>query len=174
MAKKTAEYDIIPLKSGDKIKWLVNQFGTEAREGVVDDPQVENEELYVIFDAHLTNGAAGNNLIVLSGLAEEIFDLRFLQKATPAQNSGNTGEVANYIGVNATTAGFGFAGNFGNTSGNANNAVHSNIIAEYQMPPALGINQINSLESTPTIGGAANQTFFGTEANMLLSAQWRG
>ena len=110
---------------------------------------------------HPSNANTANSLTVFSGLSEDVYDLKFIQNALAG---GATTLAVNAIGVNSTLARSGFEGiqwlqanNEGITQ------------AQYQMPPALGINTITALEATST-----NAIFFlGTEANMILSAQWR-
>ena len=110
-------------------------------------------------------GNSANSLTLFSGLAEDVYDIGFLQNASSNASSSN---MKCGIGYNSTSAASG-------TAGTAFGAVSSATLlmeasAKYWAPPALGINVITSLEQTPA---AASITFNGTEANMLLFAEWR-
>lgn len=114
-----------------------------------------------------SNGSSANSLTVLSGLAEEVYDLRF------KQNTSCTVFQTQTIGIgynSAVTA----SGMTGVQSLSASGGVLvlgiSPTIAEFAAAPALGINTVTALEK----GGAGGSAFFGTESGMLLSALWRG
>ncbi|HZR77345.1 hypothetical protein [Bradyrhizobium sp.] len=122
-----------------------------------------------------SDAASGNTLTVFSGLAENVFDLSFKQKlqyinvnATSANSGAQIG-----IGWNSTTAISGTAGaaveNYGQTATLAS-IMTQTVTAEYISPPSIGINNVNAVESA--LVNANAQTFFGTEANMSLTARW--
>jgi hypothetical protein len=119
-----------------------------------------------------SQGAAANTMGVFCGLAEEHIDLSYMQLISSATNNTTSG-VKVGIGVNSTTA---FAGLDGNQS--LANAVASNITmqtvlrAEHVLLPGLGINNINSLESS--VNGTTNNTYYGGSNQMVLTAKWRG
>lgn len=117
------------------------------------------------------NGDATNKVTTFCGLAEEIYDLGFNQLLRNVV-VGQTGQQTIGVGVNSTTTYTGQTGsiyvsNSATTEGNQLVAV-----ARYLAAPSLGINDIQALESTPTNTGT--ETFYGTETNMLLYAEWRG
>lgn len=107
-----------------------------------------------------SNNSTANSLTVFSGVAEEIYDLSFIQVII-----GNSGTASNIgVGVNSTTTPSGMAGN--NTVG-ANATI--NIPSRFFTGPLLGINTITALEK-----GGSSTSFTGTETSMLLSATYRG
>lgn len=116
-------------------------------------------------------GLAGNSLTVFTGLAEEIFDLKFFEKATIT--SGGTGVnvfLISAIGLNSTTLASGFSASgsqdiIGSVTGYTTGVSNA---ASLQLTPLLGINVITALES----GSGASVS--GGEANNVLTAQWRG
>ena len=116
---------------------------------------------------------ATNFVHVFSGLAEENYDLSFTQYRTMGVNGSScVNDIG--IGYNSTTAVSGTQGRVTVTMGTAQAVANLNTsmaTAIYHAPPALGINKINSIEQAGT--GATNNTFFGSEALMLLSAKWR-
>lgn len=111
-----------------------------------------------------SNNAAANSLTLFSGLAEDVYDLKF------SQNTSGNGATYPYIaiGYNSTSAASGLVG-----QGNAtDSAAVSGITqpASFLAPPALGINVITALEKPAT---AASVTYYGTQAGMVLSANYR-
>lgn len=120
-----------------------------------------------------SNGATTNNLTTFCGLAEELIDLSFAQQLNKQKPSNTTTTMSIGIGVNSTTAYSGFVGTMNVFVNTGTNFITSNITcrAEHSLVPGLGINTINALEK----GDATDtDTFFGTNANMLLRARWRG
>lgn len=117
-----------------------------------------------------SNGSSANSLTAFSGLAEEAYDFEFAQIGSAS--AGSSGACANYVGFNSLTAGSGKLG-YGGSPVASSPGGNVDLNAKFYAPPALGINVITALESTPTTGGVTNQSFFGTETNMLLSAGWR-
>lgn len=126
-----------------------------------------------------SNGSTGNTLTVFSGLAEEEYRTSFKQRVqyTNVSNvNSNTSGASMGIGWNSTSAmsgfnGFAEMGNF-SISGPINYSISllTNETAEYIAAPALGINSVNCLEEM--IGNIGGQTYYGTEADMLLTAEW--
>jgi hypothetical protein len=112
---------------------------------------------------------AGNCCYVFSGLAEETYIARFQQVVEPADGGSTSACVLN-IGFNSTTVASGTAGTFGAQAA----SYFGTPMAQYTAPPSLGIQVFTALESVTIAGGAANQTFYGTESNMLLTVEWRG
>lgn len=111
-----------------------------------------------------SNGGTTNLAIGFCGLAEEEIAVRFNQYASLVTGGADTISIG--IGVNATNAFTGMSGSFNGSVV----TVGSTMAATYIAPPALGINSFNCCE----LGNASGtNTFFGTSANMLLSAIWR-
>lgn len=113
-----------------------------------------------------------NKVTLFSGLAEEVFDLRFSQIVQSFANAV-VADVRIGIGYNSTTAASGRTGvQLMTPSGGTTDTIRTNLIAEHMPPPALGINNINSLEAA--VSSSTNNTFLGTEALMLLAAKYLG
>jgi hypothetical protein len=121
-----------------------------------------------------SNGNAANSLTIFSGLAEETYDIRFVQRIDQTSNAASAGLASNAIGFNwVSGAGTGKTGFVGNTPGSSDSQkIVNDGNASYQAAPSLGINTVTALESTPTVGNTC--VWNGTEAAMLLSAIWRG
>lgn len=128
-----------------------------------------------------SRGQSANSLQVFSGLAEEVYNIRFEQQTTT-----NTGNVSNSatntslcligIGLNSTTTITGRQGTNTTTTFNATVVgirIESSIanVAAHFSAPALGVQTITALEAANT--AASSNTFFGTETLMVLSATWR-
>lgn len=119
-----------------------------------------------------SNGSTANSLIVFSGLPEETYNFGFNQNLDVVNNGATASNFQIGIGYNSTTA---FSGQIGEikVAAAANITLGpSTIQAQYIAPPAIGINTITSLENCPAAGTGNLQS--GTEANMVLSAWWRG
>lgn len=112
-----------------------------------------------------------NSLITFCGLAEEAISLQFLQMADSLTN--NTASNANIgIGLNSATVASGKVGeNRSSTLTSTNASLRSDLVASYQLAPTIGPNLINALEQAPS--GTTNNTFFGAEIYMRLTANWR-
>lgn len=102
-----------------------------------------------------------NSIQVLSGWADEPYTLTFSQSM-----NGTLGDPQLGIGWNSTTVPSGFQ-----PVNNARNATTMGPTARFNQPPSLGLNRVTSLEAVQNNTGT--NTFFGTEANMLLTASWR-
>lgn len=112
-----------------------------------------------------SNNSSSNSMTIFSGLAEELYDIAFVQDNLNSQASF-TQQIG--IGFNSTSA---FSGKTGSAQNNSNSATLSvDVASRYIAPPSLGINTVTCLENT----GGTNSTFQGTESHMLLSATWRG
>lgn len=114
-----------------------------------------------------SNNAAANKLTIFSGMAEEAYDLQFIQSILT--NGAGAVVPAIGIGYNSTSA---QSGKIGKASSPNGNAITVDAVASYLAAPALGIEDISALETNQSSGGAS--TFYGTEAGMVLSARWRG
>jgi len=109
----------------------------------------------------VSNGNTANNLIVLCGLAEEQIACSFNQYGGGSNTNGTIG-----IGWNNSGAQSGTLGQVG-----TNNNANSSMLAQFDQVPSIGINAVYATEAYIS-GGAF--TWNGTQANMLLRAQWRG
>lgn len=114
-----------------------------------------------------SNGAAGNTVAVFTGLAEEPFDISFNQVV--ALTTNGAASATNGIGWNVTNAYSGKRG-FGSV-GTAANTPALDLVARYVNPPALGLNNVNSLESG---NGTTTATFSGGNDDCQLVAAYRG
>lgn len=116
-----------------------------------------------------SNNDANNKATIFAGLPDEYFDCVFQQKWQLSGASAGSGGVG--IGYNSTSAISSFAPE--NTSisvsGGANSSSGITHSARYAAIPAIGINNIQSLEWGNTSG-----TFYGGEQSMLLTATWLG
>jgi hypothetical protein len=111
-----------------------------------------------------------NNFVhIFTGLAEENFDLRFSQLTDSAVNN-NTRDNQIAIGYNSTTTAYGRQGQQLISIGAVALTVRTTLTAEYNAPPALGLQKINALEQS--VSGATGNTYYGSENYMLLSARY--
>lgn len=124
-----------------------------------------------------SNGSSSNSLTVFAGLAEEYFDLRFGQYVGATGSTVEVQAAANYmigIGVNSTTSMSGRKGTVSDTRRFANGTIglSTPLTAGHMLAPALGIQTITCLESTPT-ATSMSVAYNGGEDDMILSASWR-
>jgi hypothetical protein len=118
-----------------------------------------------------SNNASANSLTVFSGLAEEIYDLRFEQNLALADNGITSEMIAqNGIGWNSTTA---FSGKAGKISSERDQNSNGNILARFLQVPSLGVNVVTALELGAATGGTTI-SWQGGEDDMLLVAKWMG
>ena len=153
----------IYLKAGDPSgSWIYNTAVTRASNNTPAG--------YSSTEFNAGSGTACNGLVILDGLAGGSYTLDFIQRLN-ANNSGNQAFLSMGVGVNSTTA---MSGKIGVLSAVGSNAVQNtgDGSARYLMPPSLGINNICALENSPSVI-SANATYFGSESQMLLSAQWQ-
>ena len=109
------------------------------------------------------NNNNANSLTLLSGLAEETFDIRSIMTGTDvAGSSGLTG-----IGFNSNSAFGGTRASFNKGTGTDERTLNTSFMA----PPFVGTNNVFILEQ---VTNAATVQFNGTEVFMVLDAQWRG
>ena len=118
------------------------------------------------------NGAAANSMVVLQGLAEQIYDIKLGQKVAWSA-AANTFEARNGIGWNSTTVMSGRQGEMGNNNSTTNDGMQANLMAEFLQVPSIGRNDITALEIAPLLGGGTIN-WFGGEDDMVLSARWMG
>lgn len=128
---------------------------------------------YTTNTVRAANGSAANSLTIFSGLAEEAFDLA--NTAYVGGSVTNTNSLSPQIGIgyNSSSVASGRVGQFNvaNNSGGTLSSLNVPLNARHLALPAIGVNVITALESG---GGGLVATWNGTEAYMLLSAQWRG
>jgi hypothetical protein len=120
-----------------------------------------------------SNNNTANSLTIFTGLAEERFYLSAAQKQSIAQLTGTTITSAIGIGYNSTTVISGLQGSYSfamSSAGSTTLTPSAMVAGGFLTVPALGIQTVTALESS----SASSQTFFGTETNMVLAAQWRG
>lgn len=115
-----------------------------------------------------SNNASANSLTIFSGLAEDAYQLVFSGHAR-VDDSTNDGQMELGIGYNSTSSPSGMTGVF---YWSASAAGRSQPTATHIAPPALGINTITALERTAN--AATTNTYYGSEALMMLSARWMG
>lgn len=131
------------------------------------------------------NGSSNNKVTTLCGLPEEQISCQELQWTTLYNANQGGGSTVNQqtnigIGVNSTTV-------MSNTRGLARTInglstgqfamqLYSMATAQAIIQPGIGINDVYALETSPEFTGVTptNNTFFGTETDMVLSAQYRG
>lgn len=114
-----------------------------------------------------SNNSTANSLTTFSCLAEETAALSFVQNVQSL--NPNPAQFNIGVGINSTTAFSGFSPDYVPSPSNTA-TVASALIAAAVLPPSLGINTITCLEKS-TVSGGTN-TLVGTNANMVLSAQW--
>lgn len=116
-----------------------------------------------------SRATATNVATVFTGLPEEFFSVEFSQHVTvTAGGAMSTQTVTNGIGWNSTSAASGLMGNHGDQNGTS---LESTLHARYVAAPALGINNVNSLEKGT---GSNTNTWSGGEDDCLLTARWMG
>ena len=126
---------------------------------------------YSATEFNFGSGTVCNGMVIFSGLAEESYDISYTDIAQMAVNAAAGGMIVG-IGFNSTTAITGTRGLLEYSSALASAVnINSSIAGRYGAPPSLGINNICALEQAIPADGA---TMLGTQASMLLQAQWRG
>lgn len=131
---------------------------------------------YTVNTIRASRGDSANKLTVLSGLVEEVYDLRLNQRADMGIGGAPGAAIPiNGIGLNSITAMSGKFGSAGLTNGSGSGLTPvADLQAEFLQVPMLGVNDIQALERVTAIGGVATIAWQGTETSMLLSARWRG
>lgn len=109
-----------------------------------------------------SNNSSQNRIIGFTGLAEESFEINFIENA--AASAGRSFFLG--IGVNSLTTPSGYIGQAVSQGG----AFPVQGAARYITGPSLGMNNYQSLEKSD----GTTFTMYGQEANFLLSANWRG
>jgi hypothetical protein len=121
-----------------------------------------------------SNGATGNVAKALCGLAEESIAAEFSQAIELEASDANTTADSHIgIGVNSTTTMSGRRGRlkavFNITSAPK---ILASISAGHIVVPALGLQNINCLETCPDAG--LSNVHYGTSDYMLMTVSWRG
>ncbi len=111
------------------------------------------------------DNSSNNSLTTFDCLAEEIYNLELTTTARWVSGSGGSPKFG--IGVNSTATP---TGQIANISPQGDTPAFGSWGSNYQMAPSLGINTITALELASASGSL---TVYGTEASMLLAAQWR-
>lgn len=110
-----------------------------------------------------SNNSTANSLTIFSGLAEDTYSIQFDEKCDSNPSSTS---MLNGIGYNSTSVPSGYVGELF-TYAATQTSMGS---AKYLAAPALGINVITALEKGQA---GSTENWYGTEANMVLSAAWR-
>lgn len=124
---------------------------------------------YTTATVRASNNSSANSLTVFVGLAEEVFDLAFNQKIAVGPG-GSVTSGRNGIGWNSTTV---MSGGTGFVHSEDNVAVAATVPARFRQSPAVGINTVTCLETSPDVG-SGTVSWSGGEDDMLLTAEWRG
>lgn len=124
---------------------------------------------YTTATIRAANNSTANSISVFAGLAEEAIEFHYNNKAV---NSAAGPNVRSGIGYNSTSAFSGFNGSRFITTNDLTTPDPPSIPpSRYIAPPGLGLNVATALEYSAASG---TTTWYGTEANMLLTASWRG
>ena len=106
--------------------------------------------------------------MAFTGLAEEPVHASFIQSVSASVN--NNGATTNIgIGVNSTSSPSGNQGSFALSESTAGSGT-ANAVAALSLAPALGLNQLNTLEQSTS---GTNGTFSGTQTSMQMLVSWR-
>lgn len=124
---------------------------------------------YATATLRASNNNPANSLTVFTGLAEELFDLSFVQNTDPPTNLHFRAQVG--IGVDSTTAASGFAG-ITAAMETGGDVTFAPLHAAHILAPLLGRSVITSLEQK--ISGTPDAEFLGGNEDMQLTARWMG
>lgn len=113
-----------------------------------------------------SNADASNAIMAFTGVAEEAIDITFDQLIGITGGGGNGGAQIG-VGQNSTTTALLFAGISAGLPTGQTLSLH----AQGVLPPLLGLNQLNTLEKSPT-GGSSS--FSGNGSNMLHVVRYNG
>ena len=125
---------------------------------------------YATNTARASNNATTNKLTTFCCLPEQYIKLEFKQKVLLVPDGGTNGNSIIGIGKNSTSAFSGLKGEGLIPNGGASTGMM--LVSEFMDVPAIGINNYTSLEQVVATG--SSNTFYGTESNMTLTAQWMG
>lgn len=125
---------------------------------------------------HPSDSSTSNSLLLFSGLAEEDYNITFNQHLTTLTvGNGTQGQISIGIGYNSTSVASGLQASIrSNNSGATPNGGGGNAVAQYIAQRPIGPSVVTALENLDIAGPNQTNTSYGTEANMLLLAQWRG
>lgn len=121
--------------------------------------------LYSTATVRQSNGATGNKVTVMQGLAQDQINVSMDQNVNVV-NGANFSQPSIGIGINSTTVMTGKVGLSGLIT-SFGSGVTFNLAAKYVQAPFLGIFNINALE---TGNGQATNTWQGGQEDMLLCA----
>lgn len=108
-----------------------------------------------------------NNIVAFTGLPEEWIFADFIQKV------GSRDSSQGYIGIGLNSASAA-SGTVGTNSYNDAGVNYTTIEARFRLAPDIGINNLRALESSTNSHAGGAVTLYGTQAFMLLSAQYNG
>jgi hypothetical protein len=113
-----------------------------------------------------SRGTAGNQMTVFSCLPDEYVRTTFKQAVLGGNSVNNYPTIG--IGLNVSTAYSGFAGHIPGVAvaGGAQSTGHAELI----LPPFIGLNDLYMCEALAA--GATSADFYGTEAKMLMLAEF--
>jgi hypothetical protein len=136
---------------------------------------------YTTNTARPSNNSTANAVTVFCGLSEPTIKVDFSQYVfgTGVTAASVITDWVTGIGWNSTTAFSGQKGTAGlrlDVAAGGGTITRATSSSKYVAPPSLGLNVATSLEQTTTNGGGGGTTvtYNGTEANMLLTAEWLG
>lgn len=125
------------------------------------------------------NANSANSLTVFQGLVEEPYDFIFEQSGS-INFTNASAAFSGGIGVNSTTSPSGKYGMYFINGSTINSQNPNTTVAKFNTVPSLGINVITALEAKvppgtpgPITTTGTTTTFYGTEAYMCLTAEWR-
>lgn len=133
--------------------------------------------IYTSTSNRASNNNTNNAVTAFMGMPEEMLDVQFRQKITMSTATvasvtvSATGGIVRNSVLSVGFKGYAQDGPTANTAGNQMTGGGANLAARAIEAPFLGVNNYISLESGI---GANTTTWFGTEDNMLLTAEWWG
>lgn len=113
-----------------------------------------------------SNNNSANCMNVFCGLAEEVVVINFGQRILATANTSGVPKIG--IGINSTSSPSGLVGVFKAYDGGSGDT--NTVYSSWRQSPFLGVNAVTALEQG---AGDSTTTYYGTESNMLLTADWR-
>lgn len=167
----------VSLKSGESLaSWTYSTNTMRATNNVPTS--------YIANNFNVGSGFFVNGLTTLVGNMEDMVEVTFLQNAlfqTASGIPGSGGGATVGIGINSTTAATGFKGGHGDVVTITVAATSADIRGPQLLcaravllgGSPLGAPGLNNFASLEQGSGSATETFFGTEANCVMTASWR-
>lgn len=124
---------------------------------------------YAVATIRAANASTANSLTIFSGLPETPFFLRGYQGSGSTSNGATAIGLTTGIGYNSTTAATSLAQPWQIGATAASFAISGISYAEYDAPPAIGINVITLLEKAAS---TSTMTVVGGEDRCMLLATW--